>query len=459
MKSSSTERRVGIYVRISKDRKREVSTSIQRETCAKYAADKGWAVGDTYEDRGLSAYRRGVVRPSLVRLMADVEAGLVNVVVCYKLDRVSRSARDFANLWERLEASNCEFVSVSEQFDTSGAMGKAMLTIASAFAELASAMTSERITDVHDRKRAKGEAPSGPRPFGYNADRTIIEAEAALIRDAAARVIAGGSLRGLVVKWNAEGIRTVTGRQWSHRGLRHVLTNPHTAGLREVEGALVSGIWPAVLDRSTHDALVAVVSDPTRRHSLGNTPVHLLTGIVRCGLCATPMTCKAHVKGARYLCGPRKGFTGCGRQSIKADATDEIVTADVLDALDIDALAAAIEGRRADPGIVADQLETELEQLARDFGAGDLSRAEWQAARTGVELRLDDARRSATRSKSAAPLRKLRTGNPATKFAALDLADQRLVLLAVLDSVDIAPADPRGELADRITYTWRDATT
>src|SRR5262245_42209410 len=129
---SATSERAGIYVRISKDRANEVSTDVQAEACTNYAAAKGWTVIDTYTDRGRSAFN-GERRPQLERLMADVEAGAITTVIVYRLDRITRSVSDFAGkggIQKRLEAAGASFVSVSDSFDTSTAMGRAMLTLA-----------------------------------------------------------------------------------------------------------------------------------------------------------------------------------------------------------------------------------------------------------------------------------------------------------------------------------------
>ena len=118
-KKTAETRRVGISVRISKDRKNEISTDVQKKACRDYAAQKGWQVVDVYEDRGRSAHKPGARRPGFERCMADIEAGAVDTLLVYRLDRLTRSVADFyANTWRRLEAVGAEFVSVNEGFDT-----------------------------------------------------------------------------------------------------------------------------------------------------------------------------------------------------------------------------------------------------------------------------------------------------------------------------------------------------
>jgi site-specific DNA recombinase len=108
---------------------------VQEKACAAYCAQRGWQVIEVYVDERSSAYRPGVRRRNFERLMGDVEAGVIDTVVVYRLDRLTRSASDFyENIWNRLNTHGAEFVSVNEGFDTTTAMGRAMLTVAVAFA-------------------------------------------------------------------------------------------------------------------------------------------------------------------------------------------------------------------------------------------------------------------------------------------------------------------------------------
>src|SRR5262245_54746232 len=195
-RTTGAVRRVGIYIRISKDRANEVSTDVQEKLCRAYAAERDWQIIDTYTDRGRSAFRANVRRPEHDRALDDLELGAIDTLLVYRLDRLSRSAADFGAVWRRIDKAGGEFVSVCDGFDTTTAMGKAMVQIAMVFAELESGIKSERITDWHEHRAAGGAVPTGPRAFGYQPGRTgIIDEEADLIRDAAKRIIAGHSLR------------------------------------------------------------------------------------------------------------------------------------------------------------------------------------------------------------------------------------------------------------------------
>ncbi len=364
----------------------------------------GWAVVEVFADVGRSAYKANVRRPAFESMVEAVTAGEIDTVIVWKLDRISRSVRDFSNFSHLLGDHGAEFVSVTEGFDTTTGIGKAMITITSAFAELESDVKSERIRDALAYQRARGSATNGPRPFGLSADRkTVDKAEAKLLREAAKRVIGGDSLREIVRDWNGRGIVTARGGEWGRRGLAFVLANPTTAGLRTIDGSLVAGTMPGALDRATWDQLQTVLSDPARRMGTTNTTLHLLTGVVRCGACGAPMAAKPHREGWRYVCAPRKGYEACGRVSIDGAKVDHLVSGAVVAVIsESDAVHKAGTPSRSGAKPAATSIDDDLEALAADFGAGLLSRREWMAARAGAR---DSARRAGIRTGIGSRLR------------------------------------------------------
>ena len=394
-RSAEVVRRVLIYVRISKDRANEISTDVQENVARRYARERGWQiVGKPYIDRGRSAFN-GERRKNYEQMLVDIEAGVGDTILVYRLDRLSRSVTDFGQLWRRVEAAGAEFVSVNDSFDTTTAMGRAMLQIAMVFSELESGIKSERIRDWHEERTARGEVPTGPRSFGFAEERAgIIPEEGALIRDAARRIVNGAGVHGIVNEWNAAGILTARGNPWSRKTLSNLLMNPHTAGLRNLDGDLVTGSWKPVLSRKLYDDVCAVLLDPDRRTNTSNTRRHFLVGIVRCGACGTPMAYKGTGAGPRYACRGRAGYQACTKVSIDIEKTDEIVRAAIEETFgNADLRAAYVD---SDPGAVVASLEDELEKLAADYGRGidhgGIGRAEWVAARSGLEERLVRAR-------------------------------------------------------------------
>ena len=163
------------------------SLDAQRESCEAYVASQraeGWvAIRDRYDDGGWSG---GTLdRPALKQLLIDVEEGLIDVIVVYKIDRLSRSLMDFARLVEVLDRNNVTFVSVTQSFNTTTSMGRLTLNILLSFAQFEREVIGERIRDKFAASRKRGMWMGGFVPLGYDAkDRKLVinEAEAAIVR-------------------------------------------------------------------------------------------------------------------------------------------------------------------------------------------------------------------------------------------------------------------------------------
>lgn len=435
--------RTAIYIRISTDRPDETSTTTQEARCREYAIAKGWEVHSIYMDRGKSAFNGGR-RPEHDRLMADIEAGVINAVVVWKLDRWSRSASEWYQLWDRLTAERCAWASVTDQFDTSTRMGKAMVGVVALFAELESGIKSERITEWHRHRSAAGTAPAALAGFGFR--RTggklhPVKKEAALVAAAAESLLGGASIRSIVREWNRRGIKTRHGNTWEATAFRKTLTSPTMIGCRMLDGVLVEGEWEPILDRDAWQAVRALFADPTRRVTTDNHR-KLLSGIVHCSRCGHKMQMQTSVKGPRYSCRVPYATTGpCGRVSILASIADNYMKEAMIAVVGDGLPALAIH----DPAEVG-RLEEELSALASDYGAGAISRAEWQAARVGIEARLNEAIDRARTSRIAVP------ANLADVWDKLTVEERRSIILAVVETVTIEPGYGKN---DRIKITWR----
>src|SRR5690606_6183036 len=182
--------RCAVYTRKSSEEGLEQefnSLHAQREACEAYVASQraeGWLlVPDRYDDGGFSG---GTLdRPALRRLLADIEAGRVDVVVVYKIDRLSRSLMDFAKLVEVFDRNSVTFVSVTQSFNTTTSMGRLTLNILLSFAQFEREVIGERIRDKFAASRRKGMWMGGWAPLGYDIrDRKLVvnETEAALVR-------------------------------------------------------------------------------------------------------------------------------------------------------------------------------------------------------------------------------------------------------------------------------------
>ena len=164
--------RAAVYTRKSSDEGLEQefnSLDAQYEACAAYVASQrheGWKLVKTrYDDGGISGGT--FERNGLQSLLADVERGLVDMIVVYKIDRVTRSLSDFAKLIDRLDAKQCSFVSVTQSFNTSSSMGRLTLNVLLTFAQFEREVTAERIRDKIAASKKKGMWMGGTVPWGY----------------------------------------------------------------------------------------------------------------------------------------------------------------------------------------------------------------------------------------------------------------------------------------------------
>ena len=218
--------RCAIYTRKSAEEGLEQefnSLDAQREACAAYVASQkaeGWVLLPTvYEDAGLSGGT--LERPGLQRLLADIDAGLVDQIVVYKVDRLTRSLSDFAKLVERLEAAGAVFVSVTQSFNTATSMGRLTLHMLLSFAQFEREVTAERIRDKVAASKRKGLWMGGRVPLGYEKDgRTlrINEAEAETVRTLYALYRKHETLR--QVKAEADRLRLRTKQRFTADGTR-----------------------------------------------------------------------------------------------------------------------------------------------------------------------------------------------------------------------------------------------
>jgi site-specific DNA recombinase len=472
----------GIYARLSDDKGAEqTATARQIADCRRLAADRGWVVAEAhvYEDVDLSAFKQ-VRRPEFERLLDDLDAGLLAGVICWKLDRLTRSHRDFERLWEIIERRGGKLVSLHEQFDTSTPAGEFTLRMMVGMARMESQNIALRLRSRLAEKREAGQPHAGGnRPYGYRADFVTVDpAEAAVMREAAARLLAGETLREVTKDLNRRGLLSSTGKPWSPPTLRRTLASPRLAGLRvhwrreptatgrsrRVREVVGPGTWEPIFDQETHQALLALFEDPARRSQTRQPRVHLLAGLLRCGRCGGPMYVQSHGRGRPkdYRCLPPPVGRGCGGVSILAGPLEELAAQAAIAAVDGPELAAAIAGRVDQEGaarLASDQAA--LEELSRDYYVERrISRDEFLTARAGLETRIRTAVASLERQTRSALLAELASSETvlADTWSTLDPDRRRAILAALFESITIRPAETRGRNRfdpGRVDLTWR----
>ncbi|KQN19592.1 hypothetical protein ASE86_12195 [Sphingomonas sp. Leaf33] len=290
------------------------SLDAQREACAAYIVSQkheGWTlVPGTYDDGGFSG--GSMERPGLKRLLADIESGRVDVIVVYKVDRLTRSLADFAKIVEVLDARGASFVSVTQAFNTTTSMGRLTLNVLLSFAQFEREVTGERIRDKIAASKKKGMWMGGPVPLGYDVcDRKLVvnDAEAATVRLIYERHHAVGTLQALAADLAIRGVtskrrimrdgRKTGGEAYGAGALTHLLRNVLYTGRVSHHGTIYPGEHDAIVDRSLWDTSQTLLDRSEPRPRTGH--VALLGGMIE-DANGRPMTSAHANKGERrYL--------------------------------------------------------------------------------------------------------------------------------------------------------------
>jgi site-specific DNA recombinase len=304
--------RCAVYTRKSTEEGLEMefnSLDAQREACEAYIASQkaeGWLlVADQYDDGGYSG--GNLERPALKRLTADIEARRVDVVVVYKIDRLSRSLMDFTKLVEVFDRNNVTFVSVTQSFNTTTSMGRLTLNILLSFAQFEREVIGERIRDKFAASRKRGLWMGGWAPLGYDIqDRKLIinAAEAAHIRFIFERFARIGSVTKLIPILAAEGIKAKRGKPVEKGYLYRIISNPVYVGEAVHKGTSYPGEHKAIIDRSLWQRVQAILKKSPRTraaHTRARTPA-MLKGLIfgPSGTAMTPSHTRRNGRLYRY---------------------------------------------------------------------------------------------------------------------------------------------------------------
>jgi site-specific DNA recombinase len=264
--------RCAIYTRKSSEEGLEQefnSLDAQREACSAYIASQrseGWVeLSDFYDDGGVSGGT--LERPALKRLLVDVEQGLVDVVVVYKIDRLSRALMDFAKLVEVFDRNNVTFVSVTQSFNTTTSMGRLTLNILLSFAQFEREVIGERIRDKIAASRKRGMWMGGVVPLGYQVrDRKLVvhEKEAAIVRMIFERFLELGSVASLAKSIAVEGIRGRRGKPLNKGSLYKLLANRTYIGEVTHKNAVYPGQHRSIINRKLWEKVRSILQESPR---------------------------------------------------------------------------------------------------------------------------------------------------------------------------------------------------
>jgi site-specific DNA recombinase len=462
---------VAIYARISKDDdERALGVARQMADSQAIAAVRRWPVAEPYIDNDLSAFKAQVRRPAFERMLQDLKAGLLDGLVVYDLDRLARQPADLERILSIFDSRpGLRFATVQGDLDLMSSDGRTMARVLIAFANKSSMDTSRRTARKHLELAQAGEPVGGTRPFGWQRDkRTLEPAEADALSRAASDVINGTALHTIAAQWNEQGLMTPRGNTWEKTILKRVLMSPRLAGWRVHRGTIalnqqgtpVRGAWTPILSCETWEALTAVLRDPKRtgdpRNHVGARR-YLLSGVVVCGLCSTPMYGAWWKKGERhnYTCPiPTGSPGGCGKVAITGPPVDALISSLVLARLSEESVQPP--SREWDGAGELAELKGRRAQIMSAFASGSLRAEAAFPAAEALSARIDqlaadrgEHRRAEFRS-AAAP------SDVTTAWHGWSLDQRREQIRDLLSAVLIRPAARKGApfTPDRISAVW-----
>lgn len=461
--------RTALYLRISEDRTGEgLALERQEADCRALCAAKGWVIVVVYAE---TASGTNGTRREFERLRADIDAGLIDAVVCWDLDRLTRKPVELEWLVERGERHGLRLASVADDYDLSTDAGRLFARIKAAVARGEVERKSARQAAALRQAVAAGKPTGGRRAFGYTADHMHLHpVEAPLAAELFERWNAGATLGDLRRWLNGAGVRTVAGNEWTTGTLANLIKNPRYAGLRGVKWQArddkgrpvlsskgrprrqrlhtVEGraAWPAIVDEQVWRQALDRITDPARaQHHAGRDRKYLLSGLARCAAteCGKPL--KTHINnqapdhpGYRSLRCP--GFRHTNRRASEIEDYVEAVVFEQLSRLDLANLlhpatpTVDLRGLRSE----ADAIRGRMRSLARQEVLGQRSADEVTAAREAANERLEEISQELARAGRSDALVKFLDVDPEEVWQGLTLA-QKQDVIDTLMTVRVGP--------------------
>jgi site-specific DNA recombinase len=462
--TKTTPKAAAVYARLSLDKNDDrLGIDRQLELCRKLAREKHWTIAEEYVDNSISAFN-GRHRPAYEAMLADLEHGRRDAVLCVDLDRLTRRPIELETFMAIADAHGIALANVSGDTDLSTSDGRLHARIRGDVASHESEIKSERMIRRFEQDARRGIPVSSARPFGYCDDRvTIDEDEAELIREMAGRMLNGETAAAVARSLNDRGIAAPKSPNgWTAATVSKIVRSPRVAGLCARYGEVVGdGIQEAILDRATWEQLNSRI----RRTSRPGRPAAFLLagGTARCGECGTTLWSSWANGKPRYVCSSRTGAGGCGQVVITAWPFEKMVARDVIERI------AGPKFRRAMKAAAGDDTarrkaalelaaaEERKTDLARDYADGTMGRREWLAARETIDERIAAATKLL--AADVGPV----AGLPTTKKVLTALWEdatpvlRRAVIETVVDRIDVARATRVGARFDeaRVTIRWK----
>ena len=469
----------GLYTRVSSRNQADAdysSLESQRERLEAYCRSQdNYTTYRVYEDGGYSA--DSLDRPALKEMLRDIREGKLNCVLAYKIDRLTRSVKDFHLLMDLFDRCGVKFVSVTQSLDTQNPMGRLLRNVLLDFAQFEREMTADRTRDKMFQRAQKGLWNGGNVPYGYSAENKRLIAnpeEATHLRFMFHRFADAPSLARLRDELHQRGWYTRSGKPWSKPALDQILRNPIYCGLIRFNEQRFKGRHKALIEETLYKKVQSVRRD--RSHSSSKlTRVFLLKGLIRCFECGSWMTPhytqKRHKDGSvyripYYRCTKTMHFNNsvCPVKHINADHVERMVVQKLSDLsqnetylkMSVEELNGDLKRKTEPLEREAGELKKRLEEIEQEIGRyvkalgqGKLSikrlEAEihaLEAHKQALQQQYDDLQRkineSAVRDYNAEILQRT-LQDFRTVFAALTPPEQSEALQCVLKGVTVHP--------------------
>lgn len=436
--------RAAIYVRISEDKAGAgLGVARQEKDCRALAKRLGWTIVEVYVDNDLSAYS-GKPRPAYLRLLEDIEAGRIDGVIVWHTDRLHRSTAELEHYINVARDVPVEAVQAGH-IDLSTPTGRAVAKTHGAWAQHEVELKSERQKAKNRELAEAGKPMGGGRPFGFEADGiTIRKKEAKIVQEATSRVLAGDSLASIIRDFNARGIVSTRGNQWRYSNLRSLLQRPRNAGLSVYKGKVIGKAqWKPLVSEADFYGVNAILSDPSRRTTTGNTRKHLMSGLAKCGICGQGMKPGAvrDRKGDRYMV-----YRCCVYRSVPK--VDRFVSR-VTQVLVVNPAMRSLLTKRNDVDLSGlysekEELESRQEQAAGAFAEGSITLPQLNTITERLKNRIAEIEAELARSTNTAVFGDLLTVSDVIKaWEALSIERKRAVIDALM-TVTVLPVGRRG---------------
>lgn len=293
--------KTAIYIRVSKQEQARDGYSIhtQRDRLTAFAHSQDWEIHDYYIDEGRSA--KDTDRLELQRMLDDVEEGMIDVVLVFKLDRLTRAVKDLYSLLEQFEKHGVGFRSATEVFDTTTPMGRVFITIVAAMAQWERENLAERVKINMIQMVKEGRYPGGQTAYGYRAvggkkasSLEIEEDEAEIVKLIFSTYLSGKGAQFIATMLNDMGLLTRRGLRWQQKAIYDILKNTLYYGSKMYAGDLHENYAPAIITREIFDRVQEVREDRNNYHPRRNVPTYIFSGIVRCYRCGKSLVGKTN---------------------------------------------------------------------------------------------------------------------------------------------------------------------